>query len=82
MVARIGRAHPKMKIIITGDGLYSKQPFIDELKNKDGKVTYKNIWVTDIFINKSNIKELVRGGVPGGSERLHVLKTAVWGIGL
>ncbi len=29
---RIKKAHPRLKIIITGDGLYSKQPFINELK--------------------------------------------------
>jgi len=32
MVSRIRKTHPKLKIIITADGLYSKQPFIDELK--------------------------------------------------
>jgi len=32
IIKKIRSAHPKMKIIITGDGLYSKQPFIDELK--------------------------------------------------
>lgn len=125
------KRHPKMKIIINADGLYSKQPFIDSAKQarmsfilvakpsdhkilfewvneltqlgeggrlvieqksknrrhvyrwvnqvplngtKDadnvnffeyqiianGKVTYRNSWVTDIFIDESNIKELVR----------------------
>lgn len=29
---KIRAAHPKLKIIIGGDGLYSKQPFIDALK--------------------------------------------------
>lgn len=29
---KIRSAHPKLKIIISGDGLYSDQPFIDELK--------------------------------------------------
>lgn len=32
IVNKIRLTHPKLKIIITGDGLYSKQPFIDELK--------------------------------------------------
>jgi hypothetical protein len=32
IVNKIRSTHPKLKIIITGDGLYSKQPFIDELK--------------------------------------------------
>lgn len=133
MVSRIRKTHPKLKIIITADGLYSKQPFIDQLKesgmsyilvakptdhkilfewvnellglgdgnklevkqpkgvkheyewinnvplngsanadkvnffqfkiiNKAGKVTYKNSWVTDIPIDRSNIKNLVKGG--------------------
>lgn len=133
MVSGIRKTHPKLKIIITADGLYSKQPFIDELKsadmsyilvakptdhkilfewvdeltglgegnkleikqpkgitheyvwindvplngsshaddvnffqfkiiNKAGKVTYKNSWVTDLPIDRSNIKEFVKGG--------------------
>ena len=131
IISRIRDNHPKLKMIITGDGLYSKQPFIDVLKKnamsyilvakptdhkilfewvdeltglgdgsqfevkpekgvthwyqwinevplngtkgaddvnffefkiiKDNKVTYKNSWVTDIHIDKSNIKDLVRG---------------------
>ena len=32
IVSKIRNAHPKLRIIITGDGLYSKQPFINELK--------------------------------------------------
>lgn len=32
ILADIRRAHPKLKIVIGGDGLYSKQPFINELK--------------------------------------------------
>jgi len=32
IVHKIRAAHPKLGIIIVGDGLYSKQPFIDELK--------------------------------------------------
>lgn len=32
MLPKIRKAHPKLKLIITADGLYSKQPFIDELK--------------------------------------------------
>jgi len=35
MIARIRNTHPKLKIIITGDGLYSKQPFVDALKQAD-----------------------------------------------
>ena len=32
LVKKIRKAHPKLKIIITADGLYSKQPFLDVLK--------------------------------------------------
>lgn len=32
MVANIRHTHPKLKIAITADGLYSKQPFIDAVK--------------------------------------------------
>jgi hypothetical protein len=32
IINKIRSTHPKLKIIIAGDGLYSKQPFIDELK--------------------------------------------------
>ncbi|MDO9055078.1 MAG: transposase family protein [Sulfuricurvum sp.] len=32
IVEKIRKAHPKLAIIITGDDLYSKQPFIDALK--------------------------------------------------
>ncbi len=32
LIQKIRKAHPKLNIIITGDGLYSNQPFIDELK--------------------------------------------------
>jgi len=132
IISKIRKAHPKLKAIIAGDGLYSKQPFIDELKEagmsyilvakptdhkilfewveeltglgdgdklevkrpkgikheyewvnnvplngsahadnvnffqfkiiNKGKVTYKNSWVTDILIDKTNIKDLVKGG--------------------
>jgi hypothetical protein len=131
-VAKIRTAHPKLDMIITGDGLFSKQPFVDVLKQnrmsfilvakpadhkvlfewadelmglnagghleasgikgrtlhyqwvndvplngtrdadsvnffqfqirKDGKVTYRNSWVTDIAIDQSNIEDLVRAG--------------------
>ncbi len=33
IVDKIRRTHPKLKMIITADGLYSKQPFIDVLKD-------------------------------------------------
>ena len=32
ILSKIRQAHPKLRIIIGGDGLYSKQPFIDQLK--------------------------------------------------
>jgi hypothetical protein len=32
IIKKIRTTHPKLKIIIGGDGLYSKQPFIDDLK--------------------------------------------------
>ncbi len=32
MLGKIRKAHPKLPIIITGDDLYSKQPFLDALK--------------------------------------------------
>ena len=132
IVKRIRRIHPKLEKIIVGDGLYSKQPFIEEVKRNGmsfifvakpddhkilmewveeqrkmekvhrlatvdltgrdhiyewvnnvpingkektcwvnyfeyhlivkGKVTYHNSWVTDIEVDKDNVKELVKGG--------------------
>ncbi len=35
ILKKIRKAHPKLRIIITADDLYSKQPFIDALKNED-----------------------------------------------
>ena len=32
LIAKIRKTHPKLPIIIGGDGLFSKQPFIDDLK--------------------------------------------------
>ena len=32
LLQKIRTTHPKLKIIITGDGLFSNQPFLDELK--------------------------------------------------
>ena len=56
-IGNIRKTHPKLKIIVTGDGLYSKQPFIDELKKanmsfilvakpKDHKVLFE--WVHEL----------------------------------
>ncbi|MBW2152263.1 MAG: hypothetical protein JRH18_11400 [Deltaproteobacteria bacterium] len=132
-IQKIRKAHPKLKFIITADGLHSKQPFIDEVKkakmsfilvakptdhkvlfewvneltqlgeagrleltdskarrhcyqwvnnvplngtkdaddvnffqfhiiSKDNKITYKNSWVTDLTVDRSNVVELVKGG--------------------
>ena len=56
-IRKIRKTHPKLEIIITADGLYSKQPFIDELKAArmsfiltakpdDHKVLFQ--WVTEL----------------------------------
>ena len=58
LIAKIRTTHPKLPIIIGGDGLYSKQPFIDELKTanmsyilvakpSDHKILFE--WVQDMF---------------------------------
>jgi DDE family transposase len=58
LIAKIRATHPKLPIIIGGDGLYSKQPFIDELKTanmsfvlvakpSDHKILFE--WVQDMF---------------------------------
>jgi hypothetical protein len=132
LIKKIRKPHPKLKIIVGGDDLFSNQPFIDELKaagmsfilvakpsshkilfewftelkqlegssglqftdlkgrqhiyewvneiplngTKDadlvnlfhyqlidnGKITYRNSWVTDIVIDKDNVAQLVKGG--------------------
>lgn len=57
LTGKIRKTHPKMKIIITGDGLYSNQPFIETLKTQgisyilvakpnDHKVLYE--WFSEI----------------------------------
>jgi len=58
LIAKVRTTHPKLPIIIGGDGLYSKQPFIDELKTanmsfvlvakpSDHKILFE--WVKDMF---------------------------------
>ena len=58
LIAKIRSIHPKLPVIIGGDGLYSKQPFIDELKTvnmsfilvakpSDHKILFE--WVEDMF---------------------------------
>jgi hypothetical protein len=32
LIGKIRAEHPKLKIMVTGDGLYSNQPFVDDLK--------------------------------------------------
>ena len=51
----------QLKIIIAGDGLYSKQPFIDQLK--ENSMSFILVAKpTDITITEDNIIELVKGG--------------------
>jgi hypothetical protein len=38
LLKKIIKSHPKLKIIIVGDSLYSKQPFIEEIKA--GRMNY------------------------------------------
>ncbi len=58
MIANVRKQHPKLKMIIVGDGLYSKQPFIDTVKQSrmsyiltakpdDHKVLFE--WVNELF---------------------------------
>ncbi|MDP3284623.1 MAG: hypothetical protein Q8M56_09375 [Desulfobacterales bacterium] len=35
LIGKLRQTHPKLKLIVTGDSLYSKQPFIDRLKAAD-----------------------------------------------
>lgn len=62
LIAKIRTTHPKLPIIIGGDGLYSKQPFIDELKAAnmsfilvakplDHKILFE--WVKDMLALKA-----------------------------
>ena len=132
LLAKLRAAHPKLRFVIGGDGLFSKQPFIDTCKKHrmsfilvakptdhkvlfeyveeiaamgeaatlelfdakkrlhryrwvtqvpingsakaddvnffqyeivvEGKVTYKNSWVTDIAVDADNIIEMVKAG--------------------
>src|SRR4030042_4967658 len=32
LIGKLRQTHPKLKLIVTGDSLYSKQPFIDTIK--------------------------------------------------
>jgi hypothetical protein len=69
IVKKIRTAHPKLKIIITGDGLYSKQPFIDALakvlmsyilvaKPADHKLMFE--WINELDgLGQANHMELI-----------------------
>ncbi|MBW1864315.1 MAG: hypothetical protein JRI64_01460, partial [Deltaproteobacteria bacterium] len=65
LIAKIRKTHPKLPIIIGGDGLYSKQPFIDELKAvnmsfilvakpADHKILFE--WVEDMLNLDAGVK--------------------------
>ena len=71
IITKIRKAHPKLKITITGDSLYSKQPFLNALKladmsyilvakPKDHKILFE--WVDELRgldgVNKLEIKGL------------------------
>ena len=58
LIPKIRKAHPKLKLIVTADGLYSKQPLIDALKKSgmsfilvakpdDHKVLFE--WVNELM---------------------------------
>jgi hypothetical protein len=62
LIVKIRTDHPKLPIIIGGDGLYSKQPFIDELKKagmsfilvaKPSDHTILFEWVHELFALKA-----------------------------
>ena len=138
---RLREDHPRLNLIIVGDGLFSKGPMIQEvlanqfhflfvakpadhtymmewleafeelptieytdlkgrnhqytyknhiplndqpdapwvnyvgyvMTDKDGKVIYRNSWVTDILIDNNNVKTLVRGGDVVGKLKMNAL---------
>lgn len=75
LVTNVCKETSSHSLIFCGDSLFSKQPLIEHA-GKDrirtnlfryemsckGKITYQNLWVTDLEITKDNIKDLVRGG--------------------
>jgi hypothetical protein len=79
LVRDLRKRHPKLKIIIGGDGLYSKQPFIDELKQarmsyvlvakpSDHKILFE--WVNELT-------QLGDGGhltIEGKKDRCHIYR--------
>ena len=77
LLEKIKTAHPKLKIIIVGDGLYSKQPFIENAtahgmnyilaaKPDDHKILME--WVKE----QKQLKEVSRMAVKDLKGRLHV----------
>lgn len=77
LVNKIRRSHGKLKIIIVGDSLYSKQPFMEELaeegmryvlvvKEDDHKLLME--WVTE----QRHLKEVSRLEVKDKKGRLHI----------
>ncbi len=71
LIGKIRATHPRLKIIIGGDGLYSKQPFIDELKRnlmsfilvaKPSDHTFLYQWFTDFHeMGETQQIELIDG---------------------
>jgi hypothetical protein len=67
VVDNIRKTYPKLKIIITGDDLYSKQPFIDELK--EARMSFILVAKpTDHKILFEWVNELTQLGDGGGLE--------------
>ena len=77
LVKKIRRSHGRLKIIIVGDSLYSKQPFMEELsgegmryvlvvKEDDHKLLME--WVNE----QRQLKEVSRLEVKGKKGRLHI----------
>ena len=67
-IPKFRQAHPKLKIIITADDLFSKQPFIDELK-KAGMSYILVAKPTDHKILFQWVNELI---ALGGGDRLEI----------
>ncbi len=59
VLKKIRAAHPKLKIIIGGDGLYSKQPFIDRLK--ENRMSYVLVAKPDDHKEMNEWLEELRG---------------------
>ncbi len=77
LLKKIRKSHPKLRVIIVGDGLYSKQPFIEEVKAggmsyilaakpEDHKILKE--WVNE----QRQLKEVSRIQVKDMKGRLHV----------